>query len=70
MKSVSKDAEQREKDRKIRKEKSETFRTQATKAFRRREFERALTLYDKVSGLFFSIVKVSTFLFSHIFATS
>lgn len=50
MEQVSKDADKRYKDKLIRKEKAETFRTRATKAFRRGEYEKALTLYDKVNA--------------------
>ncbi|KAG5880427.1 hypothetical protein JTB14_013202 [Gonioctena quinquepunctata] len=47
MDEVSKDAEKRYKDKLIRTEKMETFKKQATIAFRRGEYERALTLYNK-----------------------
>lgn len=56
--AVSKDVEERRKDRQIRKEKSETLRVQAQKAFRRGEFERALCCYEKVSiSVFFLIIQ-------------
>ncbi|XP_041970409.1 tetratricopeptide repeat protein 12 [Aricia agestis] len=47
MKEVSKDAERRALDRKIRREKAETLKTQAVKAFRRGEYERALSCYNR-----------------------
>lgn len=47
MEEVSKDADRRYKDRCVRKEKMETFKKQATLAFRREEYEKALTLYCK-----------------------
>ncbi|XP_028028880.1 RNA polymerase II-associated protein 3-like isoform X2 [Bombyx mandarina] len=47
MAEVSKDAERRALDRKIRREKADTFKTQAVKAFRRGEYERALSCYDR-----------------------
>ncbi|KAJ8917301.1 hypothetical protein NQ315_002319 [Exocentrus adspersus] len=47
MAEVSKDAEKRYKDKLVRQEKMETFKKQATLAFRRGEYERALTLYTK-----------------------
>lgn len=49
MAAVSKDAEERRRDREIRKEKSETLRVQAQKAFRRGEFEKAFCCYEKVT---------------------
>ncbi|XP_018334978.1 uncharacterized protein LOC108743877 [Agrilus planipennis] len=48
MKQVEKDANQRFQDRQIKKEKCETLKTQAVKAFRRGEFEKALSCYNKV----------------------
>lgn len=48
MEEVSKDAEKRYKDKLVRTEKMETFKKQATLAFRRGEYERALVLYNKV----------------------
>ncbi|CAG9834609.1 unnamed protein product [Diabrotica balteata] len=47
MKEVEKDSNLRYKDKMVRKEKMETFKKQATLAFRRGEFEKALTLYNK-----------------------
>ncbi|CAH1979489.1 unnamed protein product [Acanthoscelides obtectus] len=47
MNEVSKDAERRYQDKMIRKEKMETFKKRATLAFRRGEYEKALTLYNK-----------------------
>ncbi|XP_050504458.1 tetratricopeptide repeat protein 12-like [Diabrotica virgifera virgifera] len=47
MKEVEKDADKRYTDKLVRKEKMETFKKQATLAFRRGEFEKALTLYNK-----------------------
>lgn len=47
MKQVSIDAEKRAADKKIRMEKAETFKTQASKAFKRGEYELALSRYDK-----------------------
>ncbi|CAG9766920.1 unnamed protein product [Ceutorhynchus assimilis] len=47
MAEVERDADQRYKDRLIRTEKMETFKKQATLAFRRKEFEKALVLYNK-----------------------
>ncbi|CAH2105359.1 unnamed protein product [Euphydryas editha] len=47
MAEVSKDAERRALDRKIRKEKADTLKTQATKAFRRGEYDRALSCYNR-----------------------
>lgn len=46
MKEASRDADQRAADRKIREEKAETFKTRATKAFRRGDYELALTCYN------------------------
>lgn len=48
MAEVSRDADKRYKDKLVRKEKSETFKKQATLAFRRGDYERALTCYNKV----------------------
>ncbi|XP_074034619.1 tetratricopeptide repeat protein 12 [Leptinotarsa decemlineata] len=47
MDEVSQDAERRYKNKLVRTEKMETFKKQATLAFRRGEFEKALTLYNK-----------------------
>ncbi|XP_030030615.2 tetratricopeptide repeat protein 12 [Manduca sexta] len=47
MAEVSKDAEKRALDRKIRREKADTLKTQATKAFRRGEYDRALSYYNR-----------------------
>ncbi|VVC97709.1 unnamed protein product, partial [Leptidea sinapis] len=47
MVEMSKDAEQRYQDRKIRKEKADTLKTQAVKAFRRQEYDRALSCYNR-----------------------
>lgn len=47
MAEVSKDAERRALDRKIRKEKADTLKTQAMKAFRRQEYDRALSCYNR-----------------------
>ncbi|XP_044261210.1 tetratricopeptide repeat protein 12-like [Tribolium madens] len=47
MEEMSKDADRRYKEKLIRREKMETLRKQATLAFRRGEFEKALTLYTK-----------------------
>lgn len=47
MEQISKDADRRYRDKLVRKEKSETFRKQGTLAFRRGEYERALTYYNK-----------------------
>ncbi|XP_053603534.1 tetratricopeptide repeat protein 12-like [Plodia interpunctella] len=47
MAEVSKDAEKRAQDRKIRREKADTFNTQAIKAFRRGEYDRALSCYNR-----------------------
>nr|CAI5863096.1 unnamed protein product [Callosobruchus analis] len=46
-KEVSKDAEKRYRDKMIRKEKMGTFKKQANAAFKRGEYEKALTLYNK-----------------------
>ena len=48
MEEVSKDADRRYKNKLRRREKMETFKKQATLAFRRGEYEKALSLYDKV----------------------
>lgn len=48
MAEVSKDAEKRYKDKLVRTERMETFKKQAMLAFKRNEFDRALTLYNKV----------------------
>ncbi|KAF7286621.1 hypothetical protein GWI33_004657 [Rhynchophorus ferrugineus] len=47
MEEISKDADRRYKERLVRKEKMETFKKQATLAFRRGEYEKALVLYNK-----------------------
>ncbi|KAJ3617684.1 hypothetical protein MTP99_006781 [Tenebrio molitor] len=47
MEEVSKDADRRYKDKLRRKERMETFKKQATLAFRRGEYERALSCYNK-----------------------
>ncbi|XP_023941789.2 tetratricopeptide repeat protein 12 [Bicyclus anynana] len=47
MAEVSRDANQRALDRKIRKEKADTLNTQAIKAFRRQEYDRALSCYNR-----------------------
>lgn len=49
MKEVERDANKRHQDRMVRKEKSDTVKLQANKAFRRGELEKALSLYSKVS---------------------
>lgn len=49
MSQISRDAEQRHKNKLIRREKCETFKKQAALAFRRGEFEKALSCYNKVS---------------------
>lgn len=57
MEEVSKDAEKRYKDKLVRTEKMETFKKQATLAFRRGEYERALVLYNKVRSFCTSFPK-------------
>ncbi|XP_059056654.1 tetratricopeptide repeat protein 12-like [Achroia grisella] len=47
MAEMSKDAEKRALDRKIRREKADTLNTQAIKAFRRGEYDRALSCYNR-----------------------
>lgn len=47
MAEMAKDAQKRFEDRKIRREKADTLKTKATKAFRRGEFEKALSCYNK-----------------------
>ncbi|XP_057669464.1 tetratricopeptide repeat protein 12-like isoform X1 [Diorhabda carinulata] len=47
MREVEKDADKRYKDKLVRTEKMETFKKRANNAFRRGEFEKALTLYTK-----------------------
>ncbi|XP_039749465.1 tetratricopeptide repeat protein 12 [Pararge aegeria] len=47
MAEVGKDADRRALDRKIRKEKADTLKTQAIKAFRRQEYDRALSCYNR-----------------------
>lgn len=44
---MAKDAKKRYEDRKIRREKADTLKTKAMKAFRRGEFEKALSCYNK-----------------------
>ncbi|CAH2071704.1 unnamed protein product, partial [Iphiclides podalirius] len=51
MAEVSKDAERRFQDRKVRRERMETLKTQATKAFRRGEYEKALSCYNRAIEL-------------------
>lgn len=48
MAEVSKDAEKRYQDKLIRTEKMRTFKKQATLAYKRGEFEKALNLYNRV----------------------
>lgn len=45
---VERDAQRRYQDKKVRREKSDTLKVQGNKAFRRGEYERALTCYNKV----------------------
>ncbi|CAH1099496.1 unnamed protein product [Psylliodes chrysocephalus] len=47
MREVEKDADKRFREKLVRKEKMRTFKKQATLAFRREEYEKALTLYNK-----------------------
>ncbi|KAJ8727405.1 hypothetical protein PYW07_001524 [Mythimna separata] len=47
MAEVSKDAEKRYQDKKVRRERADTLKTQAIKAFRRQEYDRALSCYNK-----------------------
>lgn len=47
MAEMSKDAEKRALDRKIRREKADTLNTQAIKAFRREEYDKALSCYNR-----------------------
>lgn len=47
MSEVSKDADRRALDRKIRREKADTLNTQAIKAFRREEYDKALSCYNR-----------------------
>ncbi|XP_075971998.1 tetratricopeptide repeat protein 12 isoform X1 [Anticarsia gemmatalis] len=47
MAEVSRDAERRYEDRKIRREKADTLKTRATKAFRRQEYDKALSCYNQ-----------------------
>lgn len=47
MAEVSKDAEKRYQDRKVCRERAETFNTQAIKAFRREEYDKALSCYNR-----------------------
>lgn len=61
MAEVSRDADRRYREKMIRTEKMETFKKQATLAFRRGQFESALTLYDKVSKSKTTIVSLAFF---------
>ncbi|XP_072939717.1 tetratricopeptide repeat protein 12 [Epargyreus clarus] len=47
MAEVERDADQRAQDRKIRREKADTLKNQAIKAFRRGEYEKALSCYNR-----------------------
>ena len=47
MAEVSKDAEKRFQDKKVRRERADTLKTQAMKAFRRAEYDRALSCYNR-----------------------
>lgn len=47
MAEMSKDADRRALDKKIRRERAETCKTQAVKAFRRGEYDRALSCYNR-----------------------
>ncbi|XP_063533007.1 tetratricopeptide repeat protein 12-like [Cydia strobilella] len=47
MAEVSKDAEMRFQDRKVRRERADTLKTQAVKAFNRGEYEKALSCYNR-----------------------
>ncbi|KAH9634514.1 hypothetical protein HF086_016602 [Spodoptera exigua] len=47
MAEVSKDAERRYAERKVRRERADTLKTQAIKAFRREEYDRALSCYNR-----------------------
>lgn len=47
MAEMSKDADRRAEDRKIRREKADTLKTRAVKAFRREEYDKALSCYNK-----------------------
>lgn len=47
MNEISRDADKRYQDRLIRQEKADTLKVRATKAFRRGEFEKAVTLYSQ-----------------------
>jgi tetratricopeptide repeat protein 12 len=47
MAEVSRDAEKRALDRKIRREKADTLKGQAIKAFRREEYDKALSCYNR-----------------------
>lgn len=51
MREVEKDAKKRYEDKKILKEKSDTLKIQANKAYRRGDYERALSLYTKSTDL-------------------
>lgn len=52
MKEIERDSDKRYRDKLVRKEKSDTLKIQANKAFRRGEVEKALSLYNKVSDIF------------------
>lgn len=59
MDEVSKDAEKRYKDKLIRTEKMETFKKQAILAFKRAEYVKALTLFDKVRyEIFKNVIRI------------
>lgn len=49
MKTVEKDAKKRSEDRRERKQIADGYKTRAIKAFRDKEYEKALNLYNKVS---------------------
>lgn len=51
MAEMSKDAEMRANDRKVRRERADTLNTQAIKAFRREEYDRALSCYNRAIEL-------------------
>lgn len=48
MKQMEQDAKRRAEDRRLRKQVADGYRTRAIKAFREKEFEKALVLYNKV----------------------
>ena len=48
MAQIERDAEERAKDRRERRKRSEEFKMKANRAFRAKEFEKALDLYNKV----------------------